>query len=176
MTVDGCTRSRTAFVHWGGDWLAARFAIAARRKHFNYTIVIGDPVSNRASTGNRSNKNSLVGVSPRTALVGASCGSMPCIVSSICCMASSTMDWVDIGDGGSLGCLRNPWITLCKPWICILRDNPWISCAIHGSCVSKGTKYKFADNAWIVLRKQLIALFACRSSPRINYRSQQWRM
>ena len=41
----------------------------------------------------------------------------------------------------------------------------------HGSRVSKGAKYKFADNPWIALRK-LIAWFACRSSARINYRSQ----
>ena len=42
---------------------------------------------------------------------------------------------------------------------------------IHGSRVSKGAKYKFADNPWIALHKQLIAQFARRSSPRINYRS-----
>ena len=35
--------------------------------------------------------------------------------------------------------LRNPRIVLRKPWI-------RTSCTIHGSRVSKGTKYKFADN------------------------------
>ena len=64
--------------------------------------------------------------------------------------------------------LRNPWIALRKPWIRTLRDNPWISCAIQGSRVSKGAEFKFADNPWIVLCKQLIAWFARRSSPRIN--------
>ena len=43
---------------------------------------------------------------------------------------------------------------------------------LHGSRVSKGAKYKFEDNPRIALHKQLIAWFARRSSPRINYRSQ----
>ena len=45
--------------------------------------------------------------------------------------------------------------------------NPWIV------RIYKGGKYKFADNPWIALRKQLIAWFARRSSRRINYRSHQ---
>ena len=68
--------------------------------------------------------------------------------------------------------LCNQWIALRKPWIRTLCDNPWISCAIHGSCVYKGAKYTFADNPWIVLCKKLIAWIARRSIPKINYRSQ----
>ena len=64
--------------------------------------------------------------------------------------------------------LRNPRIALLKPWIRTSRDNPWISCAIHGS---RCANFKFADNPCIALRKQLIAWFACRSSLRINYMS-----
>ena len=39
---------------------------------------------------------------------------------------------------------------------------------IHGSCVSKGAKYKFVDNPWIVLHKQLIVytcILVVRSGP-----------
>ena len=61
---------------------------------------------------------------------------------------------------------------LCSPLIRTLLDNPWILCAIQGSHVFKGAKYKFADNPRIALHKQLIAWFTRRSSPRINYRSQ----
>ena len=41
--------------------------------------------------------------------------------------------------------LDNPWIAQRKPWIHTLRDTR-IARAIHGSRVSKETKYKFADN------------------------------
>ena len=69
--------------------------------------------------------------------------------------------------------LDNPWIAQRKPWIHTLRDNPQIARAIHGSRVSKDAKYKFADNHGLrCVRKQLIAWFARRSSPMINYRSQ----
>ena len=44
-----------------------------------------------------------------------------------------------------------------KPWIRTSCKNSWISCAFHGSRVSKGAKYKSMDNPWIALRKQLIA-------------------
>ena len=62
-------------------------------------------------------------------------------------------------------------VRICEAWIRTSRDNPWISCTIHGSRVAKGAKYKFEENHWIELRKQLITWFARRSSPRVNYRS-----
>ena len=43
-----------------------------------------------------------------------------------------------------------------KPWIHSLRDNP-----IHGSLVSKGAKYKFAENPWIALRAQTTDCLVC---------------
>ena len=57
--------------------------------------------------------------------------------------------------------LYNPWIAQRKPWIHTLRDNPWIARAIHGSRVSKGAKYKFADNPWIALRAQTTDHLVC---------------
>ena len=57
--------------------------------------------------------------------------------------------------------LHNPWIAQCKPWIHTLRANPWIAHAIQGSRVSKGAKYKFADNLWIALLAQTTDRLVC---------------
>ena len=57
--------------------------------------------------------------------------------------------------------LHNPWIAQRKTWIHTLRDNPWIARAIQGSCVSKGAKYKFANNLWIALRAQTTDRLVC---------------
>ena len=39
--------------------------------------------------------------------------------------------------------------------------DPWIARAINGSRVSKGAKYKFADNPWIALRAQTTDCLVC---------------
>ena len=57
--------------------------------------------------------------------------------------------------------LHNPWIAQRKPYIHTLRDNPWIARAIQGSHVSKGAKYKFADDLWIALRTQTTDRLVC---------------
>ena len=44
-----------------------------------------------------------------------------------------------------------------KVWICTIHSSV-LCTTIHGSCVSKGAKYKFANNPWIALRKQLIVV------------------
>ena len=54
-----------------------------------------------------------------------------------------------------------------KAWICPIHglrcaNHGSILCAtIHGSRVSKGAKYKFADNPWIALRAQTTDSLVC---------------
>ena len=55
---------------------------------------------------------------------------------------------------------RKVWISVIHGLRCANHGSV-LSATIHGSCISKGAKYKFADNPWIVLRAQTTNRLVC---------------